>query len=508
MSRPDRFNLSPVLIASVISLLLFVVLTITFQPQVKTSFDNLRNWVCEFTGWLFIFGVQVFLVLSIYLAVSRFKHIKLGGDAAKPAFSYLSWISMMFSAGLGIGLVFWSVAEPIFHFSDPPLGTALSRKAAINGMGITFMHWGLHAWAIYAVVGLTFAYFTYNRGKPFSISACLQELLGDRFVKIFGSSIDTVAVLATLFGVSTSLGLGAIQISSGLDYAFNIPNTLTLNIIVIVCISGLTLWSVATGLEKGVKLLSQINIGLAGALLLFVLLVGPTLFLVKGALEYSGYYLQNLIQLSTWNQTFEPDSSWQASWTIFYWAWWIAWSPFVGMFLARISYGRSIGEFIVGALVIPTVLSIIWLSVFGGAGLWEAYFSAQGSQLISNVETDVSTALFALLKTLPMANLSSILAVVVIVIFFVTSADSASIVVDTLTARGKTDTPTLNRVFWSAIQGVIATVLLIGGGLSALQTASIILGLPFLIILFLLCFSLIYSLHSNYPKIETNQNRR
>ena len=400
---------------------------------------------------------------------------------------------MLFSAGMGIGLVFWSVGEPMWHFIGPPslFGVEGSSGASAQAaMAVTIFHWGFHAWAIYAVIGLALAFFCFNKGLPLTPRSAFYPLIGDKIYGFWGHLIDIIAVFATIFGLATSLGLGAQQVNAGLTTLFGVAAAnVGVQVILIAIITGIAIISVVTGLKKGVKILSQFNIYLALLLTLFVLILGPTLFLFDSLGQNIGSYLSNIIPLSTWTESYGPvEAGWQHSWTVFYWAWWIAWSPFVGMFIARISKGRTIRQFVGGVLFVPTLVSSIWLTVFGGTALHRELYSGGG--IVDAVKDNVATAMFELLATLPLAEITSFLMVIVIITFFVTSSDSGSLVVDTITSGGNLHPPVIQKVFWASAEGVVAAVLLLAGGLGALQSSSIAAGFPFAIILLLMVVSL------------------
>ncbi|MFW6082062.1 MAG: BCCT family transporter, partial [Desulfosalsimonas sp.] len=393
----------------------------------------------------------------------------------------------LFSAGMGIGLLFYGVAEPMFHYVANPLTEAGTTEAARKAMDITFLHWGLHPWAIYSLVGLSLAFFAFNKGLPLSIRTAFYPLLGDRIYGWPGNIIDILATVATLFGVATSLGLGVQQVNAGLSHLLGIEQSTTVQVMLIAGITGVATWSVVMGLDKGIRRLSEINIGFAGLLALFVLLVGPTLFVLDGLIENLGYYIQHLPELSTWNETYE-QTEWQQGWTIFYWSWWIAWSPFVGMFIARVSYGRTIRQFILGVLLVPTLVTFVWITIFGNTALFVEMFGAGG--IAKTVQENIPISLFELLGNFPLSSVTSSLAIVVIITFFVTSSDSGSMVIDIITSGGNPNPPVLSRLFWAITEGAVAAALLLGGGLAALQTATITTGLPFAIILLGMCFAL------------------
>ncbi|MGD8783843.1 MAG: BCCT family transporter [Thioalkalispiraceae bacterium] len=488
----------PVFIISSVIILGFVLSSFIFLEQISDVVTGTQSWIANKTGWFFVLTTNLILAFLIYLAFSRFAGVRLGGEDARPDFTRAGWFAMLFSAGMGIGLLFYSVAEPMYHMLVPPHGAQSgSVQAAEDAMQTTFLHWGLHAWAIYTMVGLALAYFAFNRKLPLSIRAIFQPLLGDRINGFWGHLIDILATVATLFGVATSLGLGASQVNAGLNYLFGIPNDNLVQIIIILGITILATVSVVAGLDKGIKRLSEFNVFAAGLLVLFVLLIGPTLFILNGFVENIGQYLDRFFYLSFWNETY-TGGSWQNGWTVFYWGWWIAWSPFVGMFIARISRGRTIREFIAGVLLVPTLITFFWLSVFGDSAMYIELFSE--GNLTTAVNDDFTQALFVFLELLPGAvaldvssvvtTLVSLLAIMVIVTFFVTSSDSGSLVIDMITAGGKTNPPVPQRIFWATTEGVVAAALLIAGGLTALQTAAIATGLPFAFILIVMMFSL------------------
>jgi choline/glycine/proline betaine transport protein len=398
---------------------------------------------------------------------------------------------MLLSAGMGIGLMFWSVGEPMFHYGAPsPMFGEMkpeTPEAAQAAMGITYFHWGLHPWAIYAIVALGLAFFAYNRGLPLTIRSIFYPLLGNKIYGFWGNLIDVLSVLATLVGLATSLGLGVQQINAGLDFLFGIRIDVATQVILIAVITGFATLSVMAGLDAGVKRLSQGNMILAAVFMIFLLLVGPTIAILGGFTQNLGYYVTIFPELSLWTETFR-DTNWQGSWTVFYWAWWISWSPFVGMFIARISKGRTVKEFVLGVILIPTLLSFVWMSVFGGSAL---FVQSHGlADIVAAVNDDVATAMFVLLETFPLSSILSFTAIVLVTVFFVTSSDSGSLVVDHLTSGGKLHSPTPQRVFWAVMEGVIAAVLLIGGGLTTLQTASVTTGLPFALVLLIGVYSL------------------
>ena len=491
------FDLHPhVTFLSSFVLIVFIVLTPMFDDQATAFFDSAMSVITGTMGWFLILAVNIFILAALYFALSKFGHIRIGGVDAKPEFSTLGWYAMLLSAGVGIGLMFWSVGEPMFHYQTPsPMFNGIdpqTPEAAQAAMGVTYFHWGIHPWAIYAIVGLGLALFAVNRGLPLTIRSVFYPLLGDRIYGFWGILIDVLSVLATLVGLATSLGLGVQQVNAGLNHLFGIGIDTQTQVILIAVITGFATLSVFAGLDAGVQRLSQANMVMAAVFMAFLLLVGPTVYILSGFTQNLGYYLTIFPEMSLWTETFR-DTNWQGSWTVFYWAWWISWSPFVGMFIARISKGRTVREFVFGVILVPTLLSFVWMSVFGGTAL---NMQAHGiADVAAAVNDDVAKAMFAMLDNFPVAELLSSIAVVLVVIFFVTSSDSGSLVVDHLTSGGKLDSPTTQRVFWAVIEGVVAAVLLIGGGLATLQTASVSTGLPFALVLLVGVYSLYIGLN-------------
>ncbi len=482
-------------------IVLFVLLTIGFERQVDDLFAELQGGVSHYAGWFFVGTMNIVLFFVLSLLLGRFGDLRLGGEGARPEFSTLGWFSMLFSAGMGIGLLFFGVAEPMFHFIASPLAEPGTADAARIAMDFTFLHWGLHPWSIYALVGLSLAFFAFNKGLPFSIRSVFYPVFGERIYGPIGNTIDIMATVATMFGVATSLGLGVQQVNAGLNYMLGVPQNTLVQLVLIAGITALATWSVVKGLDAGIKRLSEINVIVAALLMAFVLLVGPTLFILNALIENIGYYLQNFFHLSTWNETYE-NTEWQNGWTVFYWGWWIAWSPFVGMFIARVSYGRTVREFIKGVLFVPTLVTFIWLTTFGNSALDIEMFGAGG--IARAVEENIPVSLFVLLENFPLVELTATLAIVLIVTFFVTSSDSGSLVIDIITSGGNTDPPKLQRIFWAVTEGLVAAALLLGGGLVALQTAAITTGLPFSIILLGMC----YALHKGMAEYQNGQTFR
>jgi choline/glycine/proline betaine transport protein len=425
--------------------------------------------------------------------VSRYGSVRLGRDDERPKYSYLTWFSMLFSAGMGIGVLFWSVAEPITHFTDPPIGTARTAEAATLAMDITLLHWGLHGWCLYVVVGLGLAYAAYRRGQPLTFRSALYPVFGERIRGAVGHAIDIFAVLGTMFGVATSLGLGAQQINAGLHYLLGVDVSIPMQLLLIAGITAMATASVVSGLDRGIRWLSRLAIWLALPLLFYILVAGPTDVALRSIIEYSGHYLLTIGRQGFWS-SLGGSTKWQGDWTLFYWGWWIAWSPFVGMFVARISRGRTIREFVLGVLLLPTAVTCVWFCVFGGIGLDRV--TAGDDVLASAVRDNFPVAIFVFFNSFPLTTLLSIVGVVIIVVFFVTSSDSASLVIDYIAAGGDPDPPKRQRIFWATTEGVVAGVLLVGGGLAPMRAFQLITGLPLAVILLLICYALVRSLRA------------
>lgn len=492
---------NPVFWVSALLIVLFIVLVLIFPHSANTYLSNTKNWTIDSFDWLFIIACNLFVLFCLLMIVLPFGRIRLGGTDAKPTFSTLSWFSMLFAAGMGIGLMFWSVAEPIAYYTDwfgTPLNTpARTPQAADIALGATMYHWGLHAWAIYAVLGLALAFFAYNKGLPLTIRSTFYPVLGERCWGFWGHVIDILAVLATMFGLATSLGFGAQQAAGGLNYLFGISAGISTQLGFIVVVTAIAMVSVARGLDGGVKVLSNINMIIAAAMIAVIIVVGPTLAIFGWMKEITISYAENFIPLSNWIG--RDDQTWFHGWTVFYWAWWISWSPFVGSFIARVSYGRSVREFVIAVLLIPTVVTLVWMSVMGGTAMEQATHGV--GQLAEGI-SNVSQAMFQMFEHLPFTTLLSIVGILLVLVFFVTSSDSGSLVIDSITAGGKTHVPMSQRLFWAAIEGVIAATLLIGGGsdaLTALQAGAVTTGLPFTVVLVVMCFSLFKGLRSEMP---------
>jgi len=468
------------------------------------AFKAAQAWVIDAFGWFYIAAVAAFLGFVIFLAVSPLGKLRLGPDDVEPDFPYVSWLAMLFAAGMGIGLMYFAVAEPVQHYAAPPEAAAGTFDAAREAMVITFTHWGVHAWAIYAVVGLSLAFFSHRKGLPLTLRSGLQPLLGDRIHGPIGDAVDIFAICGTLFGIATSLGLGVAQINSGLSYLVGLPNSQTTQVLLIAAVMSLATISVLTGLDRGVRRLSELNLILAVLLMTFVLVVGPTGFLLKALVQNFGLYLDHFF-VRTFNLYAYEPRGWMANWTLFYWAWWIAWSPFVGMFIARISRGRTVREFVVGVLLVPSAFSFLWMTVFGNTAMSLDMGEAAGAISLA-VQSDLSTALFKFFEHLPGAAATSSLAVALIVVFFVTSADSGSLVIDTIASGGADETPKWQRMYWCGLEGGAAALLLVAGGLSALQAATLVAALPFAIIMLLLAWGLYRGMRADMNGAAASQD--
>jgi len=494
-----------------LAIVAFVVITLMFQNQAEPVFTSTKNWLTANLDWFFIGAANIFVLLCLFLIVSPLGNVRLGGTEATPDFSYLGWFSMLFAAGMGIGLMFYGVSEPITHFSaafggtelnadgirtdSAPLGGAGGDQAAAIklGMAATIFHWALHPWAIYAVLALGLALFSFNKGLPLTIRSIFYPILGERVWGWPGHIIDIIAILATLFGLATSLGLGASQAAAGLNFLFGWAEGETTDVLLVMGITAIALISVLAGLEKGVQRLSQVNMSLAAILMLFVIIVGPTVAIFTGFAENLYNYIVNLPALS--NPVGREDLGYSQGWTSFYWAWWIAWSPFVGMFIARVSRGRTVREFLISVLLIPSLACVFWMTVFGTAAIEQ--FVAGAEQIASE---KLSLKLFIMLGGLPWTEVTSFVGIILVMVFFITSSDSGSLVIDTISAGGKVEAPVPQRIFWCTFEGLVAIALILGGGLVALQAMSLSLGLPFTIVLLASCFAVVQGLRSE-PRV-------
>lgn len=501
--RTLRLKTDPgVFLTTVGIVLAFVVITFAAGDWVGSVFGTASGWIMTNLGWFYIAGVTIFLLFLFWIAISRFGHVRLGGDDELPEHSTPAWFGMLFAAGIGTILMFWGVAEPVSHFATPPRGGVEpgTTEAAHEAMAFTLYHFGLHTWTIFALPALAFAYFIYKRKMPPRVSSIFAPVLGQKVYGPIGKTIDIVALVGTVFGVATSVGLGTLQINAGLNELFGITISPLVQVLVIAVVTTIACISVAAGLDKGIKRLSTTNIALAIGLLVFILVTGPTLYLLKGTVESFGVYASTLPELAFWNNVFPASddlASWQNTWTVFYWAWTITWSPFVGIFIARISRGRTIRQFVFGVLVLPVAFSVIWFGIFGMAS-FDIELNGEGGLVTAVVdEGDIPGALFAFLSNYPLATLVSGVAVLLVVIFFTTSVDSAAMVVDMM-ASGEDDSvapsPAHQRIIWGVLMGAVAATLLAGtgeGGLTALQEVITVIGLPFFVMGFVMMFSLV-----------------
>src|SRR5690554_3309326 len=486
---PGSTLLKPVFYPSVIVIAVMVLSAVIAPKESAAFFGYIKNGITEGFGWFYMLAVAVFLVFAFLLASSRMGRFKLGPDHSNPDYTYASWFAMLFSAGMGIGLMFFSVAEPVMHYVSPPTGSGETIESARAAMRLTFFHWGLHAWAIYAVVGLVLAYFSFRHGLPLSIRSALYPLIGDRIYGPLGHTVDVIAILGTLFGIATTLGLSATQINAGLNYLWPaIPLGTTVQVICITVITGLATLSVVAGMDKGVKRLSILNMVLAVTLMTFVFLVGPSIMILETFLENTGSYLNNIVE-RTFNLQPYSRGDWIGNWPFFFFGWTIAGAPFVGFFIAPISRARTTREFVLGVMLVPSIFTFMWFSIFGDTAL-NMIMNEGYTALIDEVQANTAIALFKLFERLPMTQLVSILTVILITTFFVTSSDSGSLVIDSLASGGHTENPVWQRVFWAVTQGLIAAVLLIAGGLNALQAMTIASALPFALIMLLAAWGL------------------
>lgn len=474
---------NPVFVVSAVLAVTVVLGTLLFLEQAAVLFADVRAWITVTFDWFFMIVANVLVIFCFYVAWSRLGRVRLGGKDAQPSYGYPGWLAMLFAAGVGIGLMFFGVLEPVTHTINTPVGVdpAATEAARAAGMSAAIFHWGLHAWAIYGIVGLALAFFCFNRGMPLTLRSAFFPLIGTRVWGPIGHVIDVVGVLATLFGLAVSLGFGAEQIAGGLNYLFGISASNQTKVLLIVTIIGIALVSVVAGLDRGVKRLSEINMGMAGLLWLFVLVAGPTWIILSTIFQSFVDYATFLPSLSNWVD--RPDTAFLRDWTVFYWAWWISWSPFVGMFIARVSYGRTVREFITWVLIIPTIIGVIWMSTFGGTALDQLF--TEGYRGVADSVPEL--ALFRMLEGLPFTSIVSSVSVLLIAIFFITSADSGSLVMDMITAGGKMDAPVQQRVFWCVLAGLVAMALMLGGGMASLQSMTISIGLPFGFVLLLMC---------------------
>jgi BCCT family betaine/carnitine transporter len=490
---------------SALVIVLFVLITLAIPETVEPMFNGIRVWMTDKFAWFFLAAANVFVILALVLIFTPLARVRLGGQHATPDFSTTGWFAMLFAAGMGIGLMFYGVSEPLTHYGTSmggtsmengvrtdwaPLGAAAGDSAAAKQLGFaaTIYHWGLHPWAIYAVVALALALFSFNKGLPLTMRSIFYPILGENVWRWPGDVIDILAVFATLFGLVTSLGIGANQASAGIEFLFGIPSTDVTMVLLIIGITLVALASVLLGVDKGVQRLSQLNMGLAGLLLLFIIIAGPTLLIFTGFFKNLWSYVAELPEFMM--PFGREDTNFMGGWTAFYWAWWISWSPFVGMFIARVSRGRTVREFLIAVLLVPTVISVLWMTALGGTAI---------NQVVDKGITSVQDAalelqLFEMLSHMPLTMITSFVGIVLVIVFFITSSDSGSLVIDSITSGGKVDAPTSQRIFWVLIEGALAIALLLGGGLAALQAMAISTGLPFTIVLLFACYTIVKGL--------------
>lgn len=513
VSKVDK----PILWSSLIISAAFVVATLVTPSGVSKVFNTVFSFFTKNLGWVYMLTAAMFVVFCIGLAVSKYGNIKLSKDDEEPEYSCGSWFAMLFAAGMGVGLVFWGAAEPIMHFDTSPFADSKTPEAATIAMRTVLFHWGLHPWALYAVVALALAYFQFRKGLPGLISSTLYPLIGEKGISgPIGKIIDAIAVIVTLFGVATSLGLGAQQLTTGMNFQFGIPNTTTVALVLIAIITGLFTISAVTGIDKGIKFLSNTNMVIAFLLMFFLLFIGPTRYILNVFTESIGSYLQNIVSLSFFVDTQgivakHTGYDWIGSWTVFYWAWWITWAPFVGSFIARISKGRTIREFMVGILIAPTLLSAMWFSIIGGSALYIELYGSGG--IGAAVAKDVPSGIFVMLSHFPLGGLMAVLTMILLAIFFITSADSATFVIGMFTSGGELNPDNRLKIVWGVVEGALAAMLLIAGGLSAVQTVSFVFSFPFMVTMILMVVSLLKALgksnhnQANYDLKASNEGK-
>jgi choline/glycine/proline betaine transport protein len=511
-SKPDKkvLDVNPYVFWGASALIFtIVIVSVVATSSVGEVFGAVQEGLVAKFGWFYILSMTGFLAFAGWLVFSPYGDLRLGPDDSRPEFSTPSWFAMLFSAGMGIGLLFFGVAEPLQHYANPPSGRPGTLDSAREAMGLTYFHWGLHPWAVYALIGLAFAYFSFRKGLPLSIRSALYPLLGERVHGRIGDAVDALAVVSTLFGVATSLGYGAAQVNAGLAHVFGIEQSGTIQFIIIGSITLAATVSVVSGLDAGVKRLSELNLGIASLLLIFVFIAGPTAFLLNAFVENLGTYLQHLPENSFWTASFEKPQAerWLSNWTVFYWSWWIAWAPFVGMFIARVSRGRTIREFLLGVMLAPTLVGFLWFTVFGDTALFmEVNGNAGLAEAVATPE-GVPTAIFQMLDQLPLATVSSVLCTICVILFFVTSSDSASLVIDTISSGGAEEPPVSQRVYWAVLEGAVAATLVFASGqagLDALQAAVLSTALPFTLIIIMVCVALYRELRSLDPMLRSN----
>ncbi len=495
-----------VFIISLLLVLTFIIWGVFFTDNLAYVTDLVYNGSIDYLGWVYLGSTLFFVFFSVYLLLSKYGDIRLGKKTDRPDFSTPSWLAMLFGAGMGIGIVYWSVAEPVTHYTNPPYGEGYTVEAANTAMKYTFFHWGLHPWGIYTVIGLALAFFQYNKRLPAAISSAFHPILGDRIYGPIGKTIDILSIFATVFGIATSLGLGAMQVTAGMHDLFGVPNELFVQMIVIAVATVLFIISINTGLEKGIQFLSNAAMILSFAIMLLILIVGPTLTVFKVFFNTTGLYISDFIHMSLRLKPF-GGGEWIASWTLFYWAWWIAWAPFVGMFIARVSKGRTIKEFVIGVLIVPTLGTCLWMSIFGGSAL-DIVQSTGNNDLAKHITENVSLSIFTFFDYLPLSSVLSIIGFAVVAIYYITVADTATFVLGMLSEGGTLNPSNKIKIAWGIIQSALAAVLLLAGGLNVLQTASIAAALPFAIIMLVMSYSLLKGLKSEAELQKSKGSKR
>ena len=502
--KQPKGKLNPPVFFSATALIAALLLFTALFPEAGTIFfESLQDFIVVNASWFYVLTVAIIFIVVVFLSLSRYGEIKLGPDHSTPDYSYITWFAMLFSAGMGIGLMFFGVAEPVMHFMNPPLGEGQTIDAAKEALKLTFFHWGLHAWAIYAIVALILAFFSYRHGLPLTLRSALYPLIGDRIYGPIGHAVDIFAVIGTVFGVATSLGYGVEQVNSGLNYLFGLEKSTGVQMALIVGVSLLAIISVTTGLDKGIRRLSELNMGLAVLLLLTILILGPTIYLLQAFVQNTGAYMSDLVQY-TFNLYAYEKTDWLGGWTILYWGWWVSWAPFVGLFIARVSRGRTIREFCIGVLFVPTGFTLFWMTVFGNSAI-DLIMNQGKDMLATAVSEDVAISLFAFLENFPMAGVLSFIGTCMVIVFFVTSCDSGSMVVDMLCSNGSDNTPLWQRIFWASSEGIVAAILLLVGGLGALQTMTIASALPFAVVILIATYGLLKALRVDMVKRESLQ---
>ena len=502
VTTPAKLN-PPVFYSATAIIVLLLVYAAIWPSHAELSFKGLQSLLIDNFGWFYILTVAIILITVTFLGLSRYGEIKLGPDHSTPDYSNITWFSMLFSAGMGIGLMFFGVAEPVMHFLAPPVAEQGTVEAAREAMRVTFFHWGLHAWSIYAIVALILAFFSYRHGLPLTMRSALYPIIGEKIYGPIGHSVDVFAVIGTVFGIATSLGYGVLQMNTGLNYLFGIPVDAISQALLIVAVTALAAVSIGTGLDKGIRRLSELNMSLAVMLMLLVLVLGPTVFLLQALIQNAGSYISDIVRV-TFNLFAYEKTDWIGGWTIFYWAWWLAWAPFVGLFIARVSRGRSIRQFVTGVLFVPVGFSMMWFTFFGNSAI-DMIFNQSMNSLGEAVSNDVAIALFVFLNQFPFGEVLSFIAILMVVIFFVTSADSGALVVNMLCSNGRDDTPLWQRMYWVIGVGLIAIILLLAGGLGALQTMTIASAMPFSIVLLMATYGLIKALRVDIAKRDSLQ---